>query len=583
MLKRLLGREIAKRLLARDHDQLILAALIGLLAGCASTGFRWMIEFIEKIFSSNGLTFIGLPDNIHWMILPLLPMIGGLIIGVICKFFPNAVEENGVHRVMESVALEDGKIHPRTILSCSTTSAITIGTGGSAGREGPTVQIGAAIGSFFGQFFNQSTDRIRVLVGCGASAAIAASFNAPLAGVLFSLEIILRDFAISAFSPIVIASVIGTVVGRAIEGNYVTFQVPVHQLVSSWEIIFYFILGLLCGVAGFLFVKAYFFFSDFFAKKVSIPQMLKPALGGLIIGIISIWTPQVMGNGYEAMQQALNGEMIWTLAFLLIFLKIGSTAITLGSGGLGGIFAPALFIGAMLGSAFGAGTHFAFPSLSASPETYAVVGMGAVAGAVMQAPLTNILMLFELTNDYTLILPIMMSCIVASYTMQILHQHSIYFEKLLKKGINIQHGREVSILNSFYVRDVMTKKVVTLPQDTPFRKILEIVSRSKSQHFPVVDKEGHMTGILAFSDMREMILEEGLGDLVVANDISTKNVVSLTPSKNLNEAMELFADMDFEQLPVVHEDNPTIVIGMIARGDVMNVYNREVLVAEFDR
>jgi CIC family chloride channel protein len=583
MLKSIFGRDIAKRLLAKDHNQLVLAAFIGLLAGCASTIFRWMIELFETIFSIQGLELLGLPENFHWLILPFMPMIGGLIIGAICKFFPHAVEENGVHRVMQSVALKDGKIPPRTILSCSTTSAITIGTGGSAGREGPTVQIGAAIGSFFGQFFNQSTDRMRVLVGCGASAGIAASFNAPLAGVLFSLEIILRDFAINAFSPIVIASVIGTVVGRAIEGNHVTFLIPVHELVSSWEIVFYFILGILCGLAAFLFIKTYFFIGELFENKVPIPKTLKPALGGFIIGVISIWTPQVMGNGYEAMQQALNGDMIWTLSFLLIFLKIGSTAITLGSGGLGGIFAPALFIGAMLGSAFGAGIHFILPQLTASPETYALVAMGAVAGAVMQAPLTNILMLFELTNDYTLILPIMTSCIVASYTMQILHKHSIYLEKLLKKGINIQHGREVSVLNSFFVREVMTKKVVTLPQDTPFRKILEIVARSKSQQFPVVDPEGHMTGILAFSDMREMILEDGLGDLVVANDLSTKNVISMTPSMNLNEAMELFADMDIEQLPVVHEDDPTIVVGMIARGDVMNVYNREVLVSEFDR
>jgi CIC family chloride channel protein len=250
---------------------------------------------------------------------------------------------------------------------------------------------------------------------------------------------------------------------------------------------------------------------------------------------------------------------------------------------MGGVFAPSLFIGAMLGTAYGSGVHFFFPTLSASAETYSVVGMGAVAGAVMQAPLTNILMLFELTNDYTLILPIMATCIAASYTYQKFSKQSIYVQNLLNKGINIRHGREASIMNSIKVRDVMSTDITTIAQETPFRKILETISYSKNFYFPVLDKEGDMTGILSFSDIREVIFEEQLGDLLVAGELANNNVVSLTPQQNLNEAMEIFSQLDVDQLPVVRSEDKLKVIGILSRSEMMASYNRAILVSGFER
>ena len=576
-------REKIKILLMQDHNMLLLAAVIGFLAGLASTLFRRLIEFFGDVFSAEGLTVIGITGSSIPFLLPLMPMIGGIITGIICHFFPDAVKENGVHRVMHAVAMKAGKIRKRTLLTCSTTSALTIGSGGSAGREGPTVQIGSAVGSALGNLFHLSHERVQVLVGCGAAAGIAASFNAPLAGVLFALEIILTNFTIHTFSPIVVASVIGTATGRAMEGNEITFSVPVHELVSYSEIIFYLFLGLLCGVISKLFTFTYFKASDIFEKKVPLPTPLKPALGGLIVGFISISFPAVLGNGYDFMEKALNGELFWGLAFVLIFLKIISTSATLGSGGLGGVFAPSLFIGAMLGSAYGTLVHGINPSFTASPETYALVGMGAVAGAVMQAPLTNILMLFELTNDYTIILPIMITCIVSAYTFRAFDKNSIYIQKLLKEGINIKYGREVSILNSIKVNDVLSKDVTTIPEGMPFRKILETISYSKNFYFPVVDGQGEMSGILSFHMIREMIFEEELGDLIVANDLKVKPVMTLTPENNLNQAMEMFAKLDVEQLPVVGRDDLKRVIGMVNRGEVVAAYNREVLVSGFDK
>ena len=576
-------RDKFRSILMFDQNMLILAALLGFLAGFASTFFRWMIEFFESIFSVKGFSLAGIPPQTYPFLLPLMPMLGGLFIGLICKYFPNAVKENGVHQVMYSVALNDGKVRKRTIASCAVTSSITIGSGGSAGREGPTVQIGAAVGSTIGQLLHLSTERMRVLVGCGAAAGIAASFNAPLAGVLFALEIILGDFAIHTFSPIIIASVIGTVTGRALEGNEVTFNVPVHELVHPTEIIFYLALGMLCGIVARLFTFMYFYIQQVFEEKLKTADIYKPAIGGLIVGMISIFMPQILGNGYDVMEQALTGQMFWGLAFLLVFMKIICTSITLGSGGMGGVFAPSLFIGAMVGTAFGSSVHFIFPTLSASAETYSVVGMGAVAGAVMQAPLTNILMLFELTNDYTLILPIMATCIAASYTYQRFTKHSIYMQNLLNKGINIRHGREASIMNSIKVRDVMSTEVTTIAQEMPFRKILEAISYSKNFYFPVLDNKGDMTGILSFSDIREVIFEEQLGDLLVAGELANPKVISLTPQQNLNEAMEIFSQLDVDQLPVVRSEDKLKVIGMLTRSEMMASYNRAILVSGFDR
>jgi len=576
-------RDKFRSILMFDQNMLILAALLGFLAGFASTFFRWMIEFFESIFSVKGFSLAGIPPQTYPFLLPLMPMLGGLFIGLICKYFPNAVKENGVHKVMYAVALNDGKVRKRTIASCAVTSSITIGSGGSAGREGPTVQIGAAVGSTIGQLLHLSTERMRVLVGCGAAAGIAASFNAPLAGVLFALEIILGDFAIHTFSPIIIASVIGTVTGRALEGNEVTFNVPVHELVHPTEIIFYLALGMLCGIVARLFTFMYFYIQQVFEEKLKTADIYKPAIGGLIVGMISIFMPQILGNGYDVMEQALTGQMFWGLAFLLVFMKIICTSITLGSGGMGGVFAPSLFIGAMVGTAFGSSVHFIFPTLSASAETYSVVGMGAVAGAVMQAPLTNILMLFELTNDYTLILPIMATCIAASYTYQRFTKHSIYMQNLLNKGINIHHGREASIMNSIKVQDVMSTDITTIAQEMPFRKILETISYSKNFYFPVLDNRGDMTGILSFSDIREVIFEEQLGDLLVAGELANTKVYSLTPQQNLNDAMEIFSQLDVDQLPVVRSEDKLKVIGMLTRGDMMASYNRAILVSGFDQ
>lgn len=576
--------ERSRQFFAKEYNLLILAALIGVLAGAASTLFRGMITFFENIFSASGI-LSGVPDSALPWLLPLLPMLGGLLIGCAWKLIPKMMEENGIYKVTEAMAMRDGKVPRSTILVCATASSITIGSGGSAGRVAPTVQICAAIGSLIGQLFRMSTHRLRVFVGCGAAAGIAASFNAPLAGVIFAMEIILGEYAIQSFSPIVIAAVLGTVTGRALHGNELTFQTPVHEVVSHWEIFFYLLLGVLCGLAAQLFIWTYFKVQKFFEAKQNIPVVLKPALGGLLVGILAVAIPQVGGNGFDVLEQALNGELIWGLTLILIFAKTVATATTLGSGGIGGIFSPSLFVGAMTGATFGFAVHGLMPTWTATSETYALVGMGAVASAVVQAPLTAILILFEMTNDYTIILPTMVCCIVAAYTSRRFNKHSLYVQALLDKGIDLHQGRLVSILRTIYVRDVMNKEAVVFQEDTRFHDILDRIAQVRDLHYPVLNTEQQLTGILAFSDIREAVLNhDGTvdKDTLTAKDLATPKPVTLVPHNNLNEAFEKFAELDVDQIPVVGVSDPNQILGMLNRADVEAVYNREKLIQNME-
>lgn len=567
-------------LVRKDPNLLFLGGLIGLCSGLGSEFFRWLILFLKEMFFYGRFEMLSIAPLLPWYFLPLIPMAGGLIIGPLSHFFPTEAKGHGVPEVMQSIALKNGIIKPRTILLRTFASAVCIGSGGSAGREGPIVQIGSSIGSAIGQLFNMSAERIKVLVGCGAAGGIAATFNAPLAGVMFSMEIILGVFSVRTFTPIIISAVTATVVSHAFHGNTPAFIVPSYQIVSYWEILFYIILGLLSGLIARLFIVTLYWSEDYFEKKVKTHPVLKPAIGGLLIGCLAIFLPQIMGNGYEAMDMALNGQMIWYITFILIFMKIIATSITLGSGGSGGVFAPSLFIGAMLGGTFGSLVHSIFPDITATKGAYALVGMGSVVAAATHAPMTNILILFELTNDYKIILPIMASCIIATSVARYLSRDSIYTLKLHRRGINVHQGREVSIMGSIKVGDVMDKKVETILETTPFKRILTIISKSTNSYFPVVNSKHKMVAILSFSDIREVMFEEGLKDLVVAKDLAAPEVISLCPKDNLNIALEKFAAIDVAQLPVVDSKNPDRVIGMLSRGDLISAYNKKVLMTD---
>ena len=342
---------------------------------------------------------------------------------------------------------QKGDIRKRVVLVKTLASAISIGTGGSVGREGPIVQIGSAIGSTLGQALNVSGDRMRALVGCGAAAGIAATFNAPIAGSMFALEVILGDFGLATFSPIVISSVVATAVSRAFLGDTPAFIVPAYQLVSAWEFPIYLILGLFCAVVGVTFTKTLYRFEDLF-DSLKFPEYLKPIIGGLILGVSGLYIPQILGVGYGAMDLALGQQLAWWLMLLLVVAKLLATSITIGSGGSGGVFAPSLYLGVMAGGFFGMVVHHLLPNVTASPGAYSIVGMGAVVSATTHGPLAAILILFEMTGSYEIILPLMFSCIIATIASGQFMEDSIYTLKLARRGVDIREGKEVNVLKS---------------------------------------------------------------------------------------------------------------------------------------
>ena len=554
----------------------VLAVFVGLAGGFGAVGFRYLINFFQSLAYGSDGNLLDIVRSIPWYWRILIPTLGGLVVGPLVYFFAREAKGHGVPEVMEAVALKSGLIRKRLVVIKSLASAICIGTGGSVGREGPIVQIGSAIGSTIGQILKVSADRMRTLVGCGAAAGIAATFNAPIAGSMFALEIILGDFGLATFSPIVISSVIATAVSRHFLGDAPAFIVPAYELVSTWEFPLYVLLGLFCALVAVTFTKTLYRMEDFF-DGLKFPEYLKAVIGGVILGGISLLFPQILGVGYGAIDLSLAQSYAWWLMLVLALCKILATSITIGSGGSGGIFAPSLFVGAMAGGFFGAIVHNFLPSVTASPGAYSIVGMGAAVSATTHGPLTALLMLFEMTGDYKIILPLMITCIISNIVGRQFLKESIYTLKLMRRGINLEEGKEVNVLKSIKVNEVMNTDVETITEALGLERLAEIISKSKYNSFPVVSDGNKLTGILSYFDYNEAIFDEHLKGLVVAKDIATLDVVTISTDDNLYNALEKITFKDFAILPVVSTDDPTKLIGVLTRRDIMGAYNKAVI------
>ncbi|MEE9494980.1 MAG: chloride channel protein [Desulfobacterales bacterium] len=562
---------------ASEHTIMaVLAVIVGLAGGFGAVGFRYLIDFFQTVAYGGENDLLELVINRPWYYRVAIPAIGGLIVGPLVYFFAREAKGHGVPEVMEAVALKGGVIRKRVVVVKSLASAISISTGGSVGREGPIVQIGSAIGSVLGQFMKVSADRMRTLVGCGAAAGIAATFNAPIAGSMFALEVVLGDFGLATFSPIVISSVVATAVSRAFLGDTPAFIVPVYELVSAWELPMYLVLGIFCAVVGVSFTKILYRIEDVF-DQIKFPEYLKGLVGGLMLGVASLIFPQILGVGYGAIDMALMQQMAWWLLLVLVVVKILATSVTIGSGGSGGIFAPSLFLGAMAGGFFGIVVHQLFPNITASPGAYSIVGMGAVVSATTHGPLAAILILFEMTGSYKIILPVMLACIIANIASRQMLRDSIYTLKLARRGIDIKEGKEVNVLKSMYVKDVMNSNVETMPQALPLEKMTERISKSKFNSFPVLDDQNQLIGILSFNDYNEAIFDENLKDLVVAKDLATTDLVTISLDDNLWTALQKISSKDFAVLPVVSAQAANKLEGVVSRRDIIGAYNKAVL------
>jgi CIC family chloride channel protein len=553
----------------------ITALIVGVGAGLGAVVFRRLIDGVNKI-TYGGLA--GLLTGISPLYLLVIPAIGAAIYGPLIYRFAREAKGHGVPEVMEAVALRGGRIRPRVAVIKSLASAICIGTGGSVGREGPIAQIGSALGSTIGQWLRLSDERVRNLVACGAAAGIAATFNAPIAGSIFALEVILGQLHAVYFGAVVISAVTADVVAHIFEGDLRAFLVPEYALVSPWELLFYLAMGVLAGVLAVGFSRLLYFSEDLW-DGLKFPEYAKPVLGALLLGVLGILSPKLLGYprifgvGYETITEALFGDLALQMALVLLVLKILATIITLGAGGSGGIFAPSLFMGAMLGQAFGHVVHLVYPEITAPPGAYALVGMAAFFSGAAHAPVTAILIMFEMTRDYRIILPLMLATVIATLISRLISRESIYTLKLVRRGVHLSEGKDIDVMKVVTVGEAMTTNFDVVSTGLSLQKLAEEFDRSRHHGYPVVDDTGKLAGVVTIQDLKRA-LERGVPEGAAVKDIATlENIAIAHPDEPVGDALRRLGVRDIGRLPVVSRGPDRQLLGVVRRVDIIRAYN----------
>jgi len=560
----------------------MLAVVVGVLSGYAALLLRFSIEWVSLLWVGERTWEQALP-SLPWYIYLLAPTSAGLIVGwLVVRFLPGG-ELRGVPGVLADLVERRGHINNRQMVTETIGTSLAVGSGASLGREGPTVALGALIASEVGQRLHLTEQQIRTLIGCGVAAGIASSFNTPIAGVLFALEVILADYTIATFSPIVIASVLATVITRSELGNFPAFTIPEFQLISAWEIPIYILMGVICGLVAALLIKALAPTRALIAR-LSPDRRFRPALAGFALGVLGLVIPQVMSIGYDTVASIMLEQVEPSLfhvsmplaLFLAIILlgKLLATIISSAGGFPGGLLGPTLFLGAAVGGLFGSAVHAIMPAYSESSGAYALVACGALTAAALQAPITIMLMVFEMTADYHIMLPLMAACSVATLVTRAFGRASVFTESLEERGINTQWGREQSWMRAVKVSQIPWRTIPSVHQNTPLAELKKIYIRSGKGCVQVVDDEGLMIGIVTFADLQDWLLDQSLDLAVVAAEVANRNVRVISEEGSLLEAIRTFDKEHFEQIPVVAADNPRKVLGVLARNAVFQTYHK---------
>ena len=561
------------------HEQLVLAALsvlIGLIGGCAAIIFREAIGLVQELFygfSSERVhsNVIALP----WWRIVLATTVGGLIVGLLIHYLMPRRHNQGVADVIEAEALKGGDLEYKSGITAAVVSAITIGSGGSSGREGPVVHLAACLSAMVSRVLGMDRSGRQTLLGCGVAAGVAASFNAPIAGVFFALEVVMGSYALAAFAPVVIASVTGTIVSRIYFGDFPAFIIPPHGIASFWEFPAFALLGLVSAVAAISFVWAVGVVRSA-GDWARLPGWIRPAVAGLIVGVIAIFYPQVLGVGYEATDEALREVLTIEMLIILAVLKTAATAITIGSGAGGGVFSPSLFIGAMIGGAFGVIATMVFPHLSSGHGAYTLVGMGAVAGAVLGAPISTILMVFELTGDYELTIGVMIATVISSQVMHLAFGHSFFTWQLAQRGVNLVGGREEVALRARVVAGIMRSDHLTVGADAPLDELRLKLRQVPYGELFVVDEDGRLLGTVMLQDLSEAAFDDSYDALLRAIDVVRHSPPMITVADDLETALNLLETCAEEHVAVVDRADSRKLVGVLHERDVLRAYHRTV-------
>ncbi len=553
----------------RSHNSgmMILAILVGAAAGLGAIAFRYLIQYATLIFSGHadyaGTT--GNPPNpwVPWLgpfFIVLAPAVGGLIYGPLVHRYAREARGHGVPEVMYAISKRGGRIPAKVAGVKALASAITIGSGGSVGREGPIVQIGASIGSTIARFIRLNERQVKTLVAAGAAGGIAATFNAPLAGIFFAMELLLLNFTVRAFAPVVLASVTASVVARSVLGDEAFLVLPEFHIDNVSEYALYAVLGLLAAAVATGFTKSLYAIEDLCDKAWKAmrgPEWLRPGVGGLLLGLLLLAIPQMYGVGYPVLENAVMGAYAIGFLVILLLAKILATSLTIGIGGSGGVFAPSLFLGAMLGAAFGQGLDLAFPSLGLDPGAYALVGMAAVFAGASRAPITAVIILFELTDEYSIILPLLLAVAISTVLSGRISKESIYSAKLMRRGIDLSKKIEAPALAGVRVRSLMRTDPPRIGTRATAREAVAALVKARRQALPVLTEHGEYVGVVTAAAAGAAIAsDEDSGEVTVSQLIEWRD--SVAPSDSIEDILEHMRSADVrEGLPVL--DGETLV------------------------
>jgi CIC family chloride channel protein len=563
----------------------VLSITVGVVSGLGAVFFDELLNltlkyciqlrtgYVEPVRGAPVASILGFSSP-YSLLLILIPGLGGLISGLLVFLIAPEAEGHGTDAMIDAFHQRGGYIRKRVPFVKIFASAITIGSGGSAGKEGPIAQIGAGFGSFLASLLKLRPRERRILVLAGAAAGIGAIFRAPLGAALFAPEVLYQEteFEFEAILPCVVSSIVAFSIFSQVYGRTSLFFPGPLDFALPTELLPYAIFGVLCAGVGYIYIKVFYGLRDRFFRRLKMPKIILPAVGGLLLGLIAFIYPQVMDGGYGWVQMALEGKMLWHTMFLLAFLKILATSCTISSGGSGGVFGPSVFIGAMLGGGFGYLGQHLFPGWVIYPSSFVLVGIGGFFAGVAKVPLSSIIMACEMSASYSLLVPLML---VSSIAYLLLGKTSLYEKQVFTRLASPAHTQEFAraLLEEMTVRDALKSHGITLiPENLRFGDLVQTVSKSANNYFPVVNPKGEMTGILSLNDIREFMFEESVSHLIVAKDVSSPNVVRVFLQDSLQEALDKMNTIQVDELPVVKEEAPNDIVGMLTKRDIISYY-----------
>jgi len=598
---------------SENSSLVVLAVVIGALAGVGAVAFRWLIIGATHLFSGHAdYSDVGHASNpwVPWLgpyFVVLAPVVGGLIYGPLVYHFAREARGHGVPEVMYAINKRAGRIPAKVALIKALASAVTIGSGGSVGREGPIVQIGSAIGSTVARATKLNESQVRLLVACGAAGGIAATFNAPIAGVFFALELLLSNFVARAFAAVVLSSVTASVIGRAAFGDVAFLSLPkftVHSLgeyalyavlgllaalvaTSFVKVLYWFedvadrlwkgpewlrpvagglVLGLLAALVATSFVKVLYWFEDVADRLWKGPEWLRPVAGGLLLGLLLLALPQMYGVGYPVLENAVMGEYVVWMLLLLLVGKMIATSLTIAIGGSGGVFAPSLFLGAMLGAGFGTIADYAFPGIGLDPGAYALVGMGAVFAGASRAPITAVIILFELTGEYSIILPLLLAVVISTMLSTGISKESIYTAKLMRRGVDLSAKPAHPGLAGLTVRDFMLPAPKSVGTRMSLYEALKALRASRRPGLPVLTEHGEYVGVVTAVGAAAAMSDDDADAVTVSQLIEWREYVH--PDDPIEKVLDVLLGEDvYDGIPVL--DSEGNVAGWLRRDAVL--------------